>query len=58
MESLVPGSENKGLCCCCHKFFSLEDGERVKELEHITVACVTEKHLCSDCEHEREAWNG
>jgi hypothetical protein len=46
---MIPGSQNKGLCPVCHKFFHPETGELVAELTHIVVESVTEKLLCRRC---------
>lgn len=55
---MIPGSEEKGLCPGCHKFFDPKTGEKVKELAHIIVTHVDEKQRCLECENEREAWSG
>ena len=54
---LIPGAEHKALCPGCRKFFHPETGERVKELEHITVSNVDEKGLCRPCTDDRRTWD-
>ena len=56
-RELNPLEIHKALCVACHKFYDSTTGERVKELEHITVANVDEREHCKPCIAERRVWN-
>lgn len=49
--------ESKSICTACHKFYDSVTGERVKELEHITVAHVEEQERCKPCLAEMKEWD-
>lgn len=54
--SLIPVDDAHALCPCCHKYYDHATGQRVKELEHVTVVSVDEKRFCLNCSTEWMTW--